>query len=129
MVILSSDERCANETLTHVNGLLCTSVRLNRELKRHETGLDEADGLDWKRAVRCDFIYALPKIEFFEKRGEVSRLRRVAITRKLIDCLRLPLEFLKRNPSIHHAALPAVLSPDAVAGWTAFTIQRSLIVA
>jgi hypothetical protein len=35
----------------------------------------------------------LPKNEFLEKRGEVSRLRRTAITRKLIDCLRLPLEF------------------------------------
>ena len=93
VVIISSDERCANEAISHVNGLLCTSVRLNRELKRHETVLDEADGLDWKTAVRCDFIYALPKNEFLEKRGEVSRLRCVAITRKLIDCLRLPLEF------------------------------------
>jgi mRNA-degrading endonuclease toxin of MazEF toxin-antitoxin module len=93
VVILSSDERCANETITHVNGLLCTSVRLNRELKRHEAVLDEADGLDWKTAVRCDFIYALPKNEFLEKRGEVSRLRRASISRKLIDCLRLPLEF------------------------------------
>jgi mRNA-degrading endonuclease toxin of MazEF toxin-antitoxin module len=93
VVILSSEERCANEAITHVNGLLCTSVRLNRELKRHEAVLDETDGLDWKTAARCDFIYALPKNEFLEKRGEVSRLRRVAITRKLIDCLRLPLEF------------------------------------
>jgi hypothetical protein len=93
VVILSGDERCANESITHANGLLCTSLRLNRELKRHETGLDEADGLDWKTAVRCDFIYAPPKNEFLEKRGEAGRLRRVAIVRKLIDCLRLPLEF------------------------------------
>ena len=93
VVILSSDERCGNEALLHVNGLLCSSARLNRELKRNETGLDEADGLDWRPAVRCDFIYALPKAEFLEKRGEVSRLRRAAIVRKLVDCLRLPLEF------------------------------------
>ena len=93
VVILSSDERCENESITHVNGLLCTSVRLSRDPKRHETVLDEADGLDWKTAVRCDFIYALPKSEFLEKRGQVSRLRRVAIARKLVECLRLPLEF------------------------------------
>jgi hypothetical protein len=93
VVILSSDERCANESITHVNGLLCTSVRLNRDLKPHEAGLDEADGLDWKTAARCDFIYALPKNEFMEKRGEVSRARRVIVTRKLVECLRLPLEF------------------------------------
>ena len=54
--------------------------------------LGEADGLDWKTAVRCDFIYALPKNEFLEKHGDVNRLRRASITRKLIDCLRLPLE-------------------------------------
>ncbi len=93
VVILSSDERCANADLTHVNGLLCTSARLNRALKAHEAALDEADGLDWKTAVRCDFIYALPKREFLEKRGEVVRTRRVAIARKLVACLRLPLEF------------------------------------
>lgn len=46
VVILSSDERCVNDAITHVNGLLCTSVRLNRDLKPHEAGLDEADGLD-----------------------------------------------------------------------------------
>ena len=93
VVILSSDERCANEAITHVNGLLCSSVRLNRQLKHHEIALDEADGLDWKTAVRCDFLYALPKNEFLENRGEVSRLRRVVIARKLVECLRLPLEF------------------------------------
>jgi hypothetical protein len=93
VVILSSDERCANQDLLHVNGLLCTSVRLNRELKPHETVIDEADGLDWRTAVRCDFIYALPKREFLEKRGEVTRARRIAIARKVVECLRLPLEF------------------------------------
>ncbi|HEY3760481.1 MAG TPA: hypothetical protein VGN23_01920 [Verrucomicrobiae bacterium] len=93
VVIFPSDERCENDSITHVNGLLCTSVRLNRGLKHHETLLDEADGLDWKTAVRCDFIYALPKNEFLEKRGEVGLVRRAAIVRKLIECLRLPLEF------------------------------------
>ena len=93
VVILSNDERCENESIAHVNGQLCTSVRLNRELKRHETVLDEADGLDWITAIRCDFIYALPKNEFLERSEEVSRARRAAITRKLIDCLRLPLDF------------------------------------
>lgn len=63
VVIISSDERCTNESITHVNGLLCTSVRLNRELKRHEAGLDEADGLDWKTAAisftRCPKLNSL----------------------------------------------------------------------
>ncbi|HTV61172.1 MAG TPA: hypothetical protein VMH30_01245 [Verrucomicrobiae bacterium] len=93
VVILSSEERCANESISHINGLLCTSVRLNRDLKRNETVLDETEGLDWKTAVPCDFIYALQKSDFLGRRGEVSRFRRVAITRKLVECLRLPLEF------------------------------------
>jgi hypothetical protein len=62
-------------------------------IETHEAALDEADGLDWKTAVRCDFIYALPKKEFRDKRGEVTRLRRVAIAQRLVDCLRLPLGF------------------------------------
>lgn len=37
------------------NGLLCSSVRADRPLKR-EALLDEADGLDWRTAVRCDFM-------------------------------------------------------------------------
>lgn len=91
VVILSNDERCGNEMLEYVNALLCTTARLNRAPKKHEVILDEADGLDWKTAVRCDFLYALPKSEFRESRGIISGLRRKEITRKLVECLRLPL--------------------------------------
>lgn len=91
VVVLSNDERCENEDLLYVNGLLCTSARLNRSPRRHEIVLDEADGLDGKSAVRCDFLYALPKKDFRELRGTVSPLRRREIARKLAECLRLPL--------------------------------------
>ena len=91
VVILSADEWCANPDLYRVNGLLCTSARLNRGPKPHEVILNAADGLDWKTAVRCDFIHALPKADFKELRGSVSHIRRREITRKLAECLRLPL--------------------------------------
>ncbi|MFT5470642.1 MAG: mRNA-degrading endonuclease toxin of MazEF toxin-antitoxin module [Verrucomicrobiales bacterium] len=89
-VILSNDERCENPDLTHVNALICTSVRVTRPAKRNEVILDRADGLDWATAVKCDLIHMLPKSEFTQKRGEVSRLRRVAMGKRIIDCLRLP---------------------------------------
>ena len=89
-VILSNDERCRNADLTHVNALICTSVRVDRPAKRNEVILDTADGLDWATAVKCDLIHTLPKAEFVEKRGEVSILRRRSIGRKIIECLRLP---------------------------------------
>lgn len=89
-VIISPDERSINPDIKDVNALLCTSVRLNREPKIHEAILDEADGLDWKTAVRCDLIYMLSKSEFLERRGRVSARRRVEIARKLFSVRRLP---------------------------------------
>lgn len=91
-VIISNDERCVNSDLEYVNALICTSARLNREAKKNEVILDGADGLDWKTAVRCDVIYLLPKEKFGEQRGNVKTRRRVAIARKIIETLRLPLQ-------------------------------------
>ncbi len=90
-VIISNDERCINEDLEYVNGLICTSARLNREAKKNEVILNAADGLDWKTAVRCDVIYLLPKLEFRERRGKVSPQRRAAIARRIAETLRLPM--------------------------------------
>ena len=90
-VIISNEERCVNDGLEYVNTLICTSVRLNREAKKHEVVLNAADGLDWKTAVRCDVVYLLPKAEFRERRGKVTPLRRVAIARKIVESLRLPM--------------------------------------
>lgn len=91
VVVLSNDERCANEDLEYVNGLLCTSAQVNRPPRKHEIILDEADGLDWKTAARCDFLYALPKAGFRAGRGRVTIARQKEIARKLAECLRLPL--------------------------------------
>ena len=89
-VIISNDERCLNNDLEYVNGLICTSARLSREAKKNEVILNAADGLDWKTAVRCDVVYLLPKVEFQERRGKVTAQRRVAIARKIAETLRLP---------------------------------------
>ena len=90
-VIISNEERCVNDGLEYVNALICTSARLDREVKKNEVILNAADGLDWKTAVRCDVIYLLPKAEFLERRGKVSALRRTTIARKIAETLRLPM--------------------------------------
>jgi mRNA-degrading endonuclease toxin of MazEF toxin-antitoxin module len=90
VVILSNDELCANPDFRHVNGLLCSSLRVDRPLTRREMVLDEADGLDWRTAVRCDFIYALEKELLREKRGRVSELRQVELMRMIRFCFRWP---------------------------------------
>ena len=69
-VILSNDEICGNPDIQFINGLICASLRNDRPLKRRETVLDDADGVDWKTAVRCDFIYALNKTLLREQRPE-----------------------------------------------------------
>lgn len=91
VVVLSNDELCGNEDFPHVNALICTTVRESRPPKRREFFLDESDGLQWKTAVRCDFIYALPKNEFGEMRGFVSEKRRKEIAKKIAECYRFPL--------------------------------------
>jgi mRNA-degrading endonuclease toxin of MazEF toxin-antitoxin module len=90
-VIISSQERCHNPDFETVNALICTSAKLNHGPKITEVILDESDGLDWKTAVRCDVIYLLDKEHFRDKRGSVAPLRRKAIARKIVECLRLPL--------------------------------------
>ena len=91
VVILSNDEICANPDIRYVNGLLCTSVRADRPIKRREALLDEANGLDWKTAVRCDFIYVLEKSLFRESRGRVVDARQLELLRKMRFCFRWPL--------------------------------------
>ena len=90
-VIISGEERCENAGLGYVNALFCSSAKLNRGPKTIEIILDESDGLDWKTAVRCDIIHLLAKENFGELRGVVTPLRREAIGRKIVECLRLPL--------------------------------------
>ena len=89
-VVVSSDQRCENPDLKQVNVLICTTVRLNRGPKPHEFILDEADGLDWRTAVRCDLIYSVEKWALRERRGQVNPQRRVALARHIFFTLGLP---------------------------------------
>ena len=90
-VLFSSDQRCGNPDLELVNVPICTSVRLNRGPKPHEFILDEADGLDWKTAARCDLVYTVEKSRLREHRGHVSLPRRAALARHIFFTMRLPL--------------------------------------
>jgi len=65
-------------------------VRIDRPLKRREAVLDEADGLDWKTSVRCDFIYTLSKELIRERRGRVTEARQIELLRKIRFCFRWP---------------------------------------
>ena len=88
-VILSNDERCENPAITHVNALLCTSLRAARPAKKNEVILNGSDGLDWQTAVRCDVIHLLRKDLFLSRKGEVTRERRKAVSRKMAECFRM----------------------------------------
>ena len=89
-VILSNDERCQNPDYKTVNVLICTSVRVVRPLKSVEVALDEADGLDWQTAVRCDTIYLLEKERFEGRHGMVTPPRRRSIVRKVFEAMHWP---------------------------------------
>jgi mRNA-degrading endonuclease toxin of MazEF toxin-antitoxin module len=86
VVVLSIDERATARK--YVNGLLCVSLR-GRPLGLHEVLLDQADGLEWETAVRCDLVHLLDRGRFRESRGRVIPERQIQISRKLIECFRL----------------------------------------
>ena len=91
ILIISNNEICKSERYEEVNGLLCTSLG-SKELRPHQLILDESDGLDWKTAVDCDFIFTLPKDEFKEFRGHVeSHSRRKGLAAKIAECFRFSL--------------------------------------
>jgi mRNA-degrading endonuclease toxin of MazEF toxin-antitoxin module len=90
-ILISNDETCQNPDIEDVNALLCRSAKVNRPAKPTEVLLDEADGLDWKTAVRCDRFYLLPKAGFDDKKGQVTGERRHLIARKIVEVLRLPI--------------------------------------
>ena len=71
--------------------MLCASAAVNREPKLAEVVLDEIDGLDWKTVVRCDKIHLLPKVQFDDRKGNVTEERRHLIARKIVEVLRLPI--------------------------------------
>jgi len=91
IVIISNDETCGNEKMLYFNGLICTTVRDNRTPKPWEIFLVQEDGLDQKTAVRCNFIYALPKEKLKNFRGTVTDTRQRQIEKVLGSCFRFRL--------------------------------------
>jgi hypothetical protein len=83
-VLVSHPDRCARAAV--VNVLYCTSQRQSRLARENEIVLNSADGLDWETFCVCDHMYSVETTRLKSKRGKVSRERRRAIRRKLIQC-------------------------------------------
>ena len=85
-VLVSNSDRAARKQV--VNVLFCSSQRVTREAKPTEVLLDDADGLDWLTACRCDVMYSVDKARLGKKRGVVSPHRRRAIVEKIVASYR-----------------------------------------
>ena len=86
-VLGSHPDRCARAAV--VNVLYCTSQRQSRPAQENEVVLNSADGLDWETFCVCDHLYSVGTGQLKRKRGKVSRERRRAVRRKLIQFYRL----------------------------------------
>jgi len=82
VVIVSHALRVANKAVVEV--LNCSSQRAARPADKHEVLLDAADGMNWETLCKCDCIYAVPKSELKNYRGQVTLERRRAIVRSII---------------------------------------------
>jgi hypothetical protein len=69
VVIVSHPARAVGKDFVEVAD--CASQRANRPPLAHEVLLDEADGLDWPTLCKCDCVFAVPREELKERRGEV----------------------------------------------------------
>ena len=80
-VIVSHPLRVANKP--HVDLVMGSSQRAQREPKPNEVILDESDGLERPTLFKCDLIYTVPKAELNTRRGTVTATRQ----RKMIETI------------------------------------------
>jgi mRNA-degrading endonuclease toxin of MazEF toxin-antitoxin module len=81
-VIVSHPDRADRKNPVEV--VMCSSQRATRKAESNEIILDTADGLDWATLCKCDVIYAVPRTELKNRRGEVSKARRSQMIRTVI---------------------------------------------
>jgi mRNA-degrading endonuclease toxin of MazEF toxin-antitoxin module len=90
VLIISNPARAGNRHFVEVNGLFCQTARPQVPLKAFHFLLAQADGLDNPTLVRCDHIRALRREFVGQRRGVVSRSRRLALFRKVLECYSCP---------------------------------------
>ena len=79
-VILSPNALCGDDRKKDVNGLMCTSLRPDMQVKDFQVRLNGNDGLDGPTVVDCSFVYILRKSKAGPLRGVVTVARRHKIT-------------------------------------------------
>jgi len=86
-VIISGNERCANDKLAALNGLACFTLR--GEPSKIDVRLNGADGFDRPTVCQCDYWFPLPKSSLKEKLGVVGFERQQQIKTRLREIFRL----------------------------------------
>jgi hypothetical protein len=81
-VIVSHPDRSGRKDPIEV--VVCSTKRAGRKPEDHELVLDQADGLDWPTLCKCDLIYAVPRGDLKQHKGEVTQARRAPLVRKII---------------------------------------------
>jgi mRNA-degrading endonuclease toxin of MazEF toxin-antitoxin module len=83
VVVISHPARAGGKEFVEV--LDCASQRAQRSPLDREVMLDEADGLDWPTLCKCDCVFAVPREELKQRRGNVAAERRRQIVRAIIQ--------------------------------------------
>ncbi len=86
-VIISGNERCANDRLTALNGLACFTLR--GEPSKLDVRLNGADGFERTTVCQCDYIFPVPKSSLKENLGVVGFERQQQIKTRLRETFRL----------------------------------------
>lgn len=89
LVVLSNDEACADGNRAAINVLFGSTKRPGIANRPFEVVCDEADGFERLTVIDCSRIYFVPKAMFRQQMGNVSRIRRVQVCRKIAEVFRL----------------------------------------
>ena len=81
-VIVSHPDRAGRKDPVEV--VMCSTQRATRKPEAHEIILDQADGLDWPTLCKCDVIYAVPRPDLKQRKGEVTGARQRQLVRTVI---------------------------------------------
>jgi len=88
LIVLSNDEACLDGNRASVNVLFGSTKRPGIANRTFETVCDEADGFERLTIIDCSRIYFISKAKLGRQMGNVSRVRRVQLCRKIAEVFR-----------------------------------------
>lgn len=88
-IVISNDEHCGDVRLARLNVLFGTKTSPGNPPRPHQAVLNSAEGLEFRTAVDCSYVYTVEKDAITRSLGTVGVERRRLLKRTIIAAFRL----------------------------------------